>query len=306
MDAYVDTLIAIFEEIKAQAVKPFIVCWVAAPDNAMQALRARGIAVLRGAEPAVDAIAALVNYSMMRRQRQADRDAARMRPPPPLELPAAAGPVATSVGAQLLQSCGVALAHTQFAETAADAVAAAGRIGYPVALKIESPEIMHKTDAGGVALRLADAAAVAAAFARVVENARRYNAAARIDGVIVQQMAPEGIDMVIGLQNDPLFGPVVMAGLGGIHVEIFKDIAFRKAPVSVAEAGRMLDELKSGAILQGVRGGAAIDRTALTRLISAVSQFGVAAGERLAELDLNPVRTGPDGALALDWLLLCR
>ena len=306
MDAYVDTLIAIFEEIKAQVAKPFIVCWVAASDQAMLALRSRGIAVLRGAEPAADAVAALVRYGAMRRTWQAERSASRMLPPPLPVLPSAAGPVSTLAGARLLASCGVVLARTELAATAADAVACAGRIGYPVALKIESPDILHKTDAGGVALGLTDAAAVAAAFARIVENARRFNGAARVDGVIVQQMAPDGIDLVIGLKNDPLFGAVVMAGLGGIHVEIFRDIAFRKAPVSPAEAGRMLDELKSKALLSGVRGSAAIDINALTHLISAVSQFGAAAGARLAELDLNPVRAGPDGAIALDWLMLCR
>lgn len=306
MDAYVDTLITIFDEIKTQVDKPFIVCWVAAPEKAIRELRARGIAVLRGAEPAVDAVAALVRYAAVRRQWQADREAWRMLRAPNLELPSAAGPVSSSAGARLLQTCGVVLARAQLAATATDAVACAGLIGYPVALKIESPDILHKTEAGGVALGLADAAAVKAAFERVVENARRYNAAARVAGVMVQQMVPTGVDMVIGLQNDPLFGSVVMAGIGGIHVEVLRDIAFRKAPVTAAEAGRMLDELNSRAILSGVRGAAAVDVPALTGLISAVSQFGVAAGERLAELDLNPVRAGPDGAIALDWLMICR
>jgi acetate---CoA ligase (ADP-forming) len=306
MDAYVDTLITIFEEIKAQVDKPFIVCWVAASDQAMRALRIRGIAVLRGAEPAVDAVAALVRYAATQRQWQAEREARCKLQPPILALPSAPGPVSTPAGAQLLHNCGVVLAQTQLAATAADAAACADRIGYPVALKIESPDILHKTEAGGVALGLADAAAVTAAFARVVANARRYKTNARIEGVIVQQMVADGIDMVIGLQNDALFGTVVMAGLGGIHVEVLKDIAFRKAPVTAAEARRMLDELKSKAILCGARGAPAIDMPALTRLISAVSQFGVAAGERLAELDLNPVRARPDSAIALDWLMICR
>jgi acetyltransferase len=205
-----------------------------------------------------------------------------------------------------LQACGVVLARTELARTAAEAVACAERIGFPVALKIESPDILHKTEAGGVALGLADAAAVATAFARVTGNAAGYKPDARIDGVIVQAMVPGGVDMVVGLQNDPVFGAVVMAGLGGIHVEVLRDVVFRKAPVTVAEAGRMLDELKSGALLNGVRGSPAADRAALTQLISAVSRFGVAAGERLAELDLNPVRAGAAGAVAVDWMIICR
>ena len=97
-----------------------------------------------------------------------------------------------------------------------------------------------------------------------------------------------------------------MVGRGGIHVDVLKDVVFRKVPVTTAEAGSMLDELRAKAILNGVRGSPAVDRAALTRLISSVSQFGVATDGRLAELDLNPVRAGPDGAIAVDWLMICR
>ena len=157
-----------------------------------------------------------------------------------------------------------------------------------------------------MALALTDAPAVAAAFDRVTASARHYNADAAIDGVIIQQMAGSGVDVVIGLQHDPVFGMIVMAGLGGIHVEVLKDVVFRTAPVSTREAARMLDELKSAAILDGVRGEPPVDRTALARQISAVSLFGVAAGARLAELDLNPVRAGAVGTVAVDWLMICR
>ena len=103
-----------------------------------------------------------------------------------------------------------------------------------------------------------------------------------------------------------MFGTVVRAGLGDIHVEVLKDVAFRPAPVTVAEAGRMLDELRGHALLDGIRGRPPVDRAALTRLISAVSRFGAAAGERLESLDLNPILAGPDGATAVDWLLLLK
>ncbi len=185
-------------------------------------------------------------------------------------------------------------------------MACAERAGYPVALKIESRHIPHKTEAGGVALGLADAAAVAVAFTQVTENAVRFKPEASIDGVIVQHMEPPGVDIVVGLNHDPVFGTVMMVGLGGIHVEILGDVVFRKIPVTVAEAGRMLDELKSRAVLDGARGAPAADRAALTEFISAVSRFGLAAGARLAELDLNPVRVGPAGAIAVDWLMICR
>jgi acetyltransferase len=183
-------------------------------------------------------------------------------------------------------------------------VAAADRLGYPAVLKIESPDILHKTEAQGVKLALRDAASVRLAYAAVVESARHHDAQARIDGVIVQAMAQGDVELALGLQRDPVFGTVVMAGLGGIHVEVLKDVVFRSAPVTVAEAGRMLDELRGRALLEGVRGRRAVDRAAVARLISAVSCFGAAAGPRLASLDLNPVLAGPDGAVAVDWLLL--
>lgn len=305
MDAYVDVLIKIFEEIQAGATKPFIVCWVAAPDAALKALRERGIAVLRGAEPAVDAAAALVKYAAARRHWLADREARTALRVPQLDLPKA-GPVASLAAQKLLNESGVATARAVLTPTADAAVAAARKLGYPVALKIESPDIPHKTEAQGVRLGLANETAVRAAFIAILNNARRYRPEARLDGVIVQPMARGDVELVIGLQSDPVFGVVVMVGLGGIHIEVLKDIAFRKAPVTPAEAGRMLDELRSRAILAGVRGKPPVDREALTQTISAVSMFGAAAGARLNELDLNPVLAGAEGVTAVDWLMVLR
>jgi acetyltransferase len=304
MDAHVDVLVRIFEEIKAQASKPFVVCWVAASDRAVKLLHERGIAVLRGAEPAVDAVRALVQYGAARRQWLADRAAREQIELPTVNLPQASGIVPTLAAARLLRACGVTTAECALATTAAEAQRTAEQLGYPVALKIESPDIAHKTDAHGVALDLQDAAAVERAFAAIVAAARRFNADARIDGVIVQKMANRGIECVIGLKHDPVFGPVVMAGLGGIFIEVLKDVAFRRAPVTDAEALAMLDELSGRAILDGVRGKPPADRAALARLIAAVSRFGTAAGGRLRELDVNPVIVDAAGAAAVDWLMV--
>ena len=117
-------------------------------------------------------------------------------------------------------------------------------------------------------------------------------------------MAQGEVELVVGLQNDPVFGVVVMVGLGGIHIEVLKDVAFRCAPVTEAEVGRMLDELRGRALLDGVRGRPAVDRAALAKLVSAVSRLGAAASSRLRECDLNPVLAGPDHATAVDWLLV--
>ncbi|MDP2239180.1 MAG: acetate--CoA ligase family protein [Burkholderiales bacterium] len=304
MDAYIDVLIDIFKEIQTQATKPFVVCWVAAPERALSALREHGIAVLRGAEPAVDAVAALVQYAEARRHWLADQAARAALQLPRLALPAVAGPVASMAAQQLLDKCGITSARAELAGTAAAAVAAAKKLGYPVALKIESPDILHKTEAQGVRLGLGDEAAVRAAFEAIMINAQRYQAGANLDGVIVQAMVQGDVELVIGLQNDPVFGVVVMAGLGGIHIEVLKDVAWRKAPVTPAEAGRMLNDLRSKALLDGVRGRPPVKREALMKMISAVSLLGAAAGGRLQELDLNPVLAGANGVTAVDWLVV--
>ncbi len=304
MEAYVDALVTIFEEIRATAAKPLIVCWVAAPERALKALRDRGIAVLRGGEPAADAAAALARYAQARHDWLSDASARAAIRLPQLDLLRRAGPVATPATRELLTQGDIATVQTAFAGSADDAIAAANRIGYPVAVKIESPDILHKTEAGGVALGLMDDRSVRQAFESLTSGARRSHPGARIEGVIIQRMATDGVDFVVGLKNDPVFGAVVMAGLGGIHVEILKDVSFRKAPVTVAEAHRMLDEIKGRAILDGARGRPPVNREALAGLIAAASRCGAAIGPRLRELDLNPVVAGPDGAAAVDWLML--
>lgn len=293
-----------FVEAKAQTNKPFIVCWMGMPDAAAEPMRAAGIPVLRSAEAAVDAIGALVQYAEARRNWQVDAPARAALQLPSFKLPAAAGPVSSLDGLTLLQNCGIKTAAVKLAASMDAAVTAAEALGYPVALKIESPDILHKTEARGVALDLVDAAAVRAAYDRLIANARAYKADARISGVLVQAMAQGTTELVIGLQQDPAFGPVVMVGLGGVLIEVFRDVVFRAAPVTEAEALRMLDELRSKALLDGVRGAPPVNKRAVAQMVSAVSRLGAAAGPRLRELDLNPVLAGPQGATAVDWLMV--
>jgi len=304
MDAYVDVLAELFGQIKAQAQKPFVVCWVAAPEAALTALRERGIAVLRGAEPAIDAVAGLIGYAEARRRWLEDAAPRAALTLSVLALPAAGGPVGSIEGARLLAQVGARLAPHALATSAEEAVAAAGRLGYPVAVKIESPDILHKTEAQGVRLGLADAAEVEAAYVSVITAARSYKPGARIDGALVQAMSVSDVEFVIGLKRDAVFGIVVMAGLGGVLIEVLKDVAFRRAPVTEAEAQRMLGELKGRALLAGVRGKSPVNSARLAQLISAVSRFGAAAGARLLELDLNPVLLTREDAVAVDWLMV--
>jgi acetyltransferase len=304
MENYVDVLLEVFAQIKERVQKPFVVCWVAAPDAALAGLRKLGIAVLRGAEPATDAVAGLIRYAEARRGWLADAGQRAALALPVPALPEASGAMSSAEGARLLEQAGVCLAPHATAQSAEGAVDAANRLGYPVALKIESPDILHKTEARGVRLDLADAASVRRAFAEVSANARSYKPGARIEGVLVQAMSAGGVEFVIGLQRDPVFGTMVMAGLGGVLIEVLKDVAFRKAPVTAAEALRMLEELKGAAVLDGLRGKPQVHRARLAQLISAVSCFGAAAGARLGELDLNPVLLSSESAVAVDWLMV--
>ena len=299
-----DVTVQSFIEAKRDTSKPFVVSWVGIPEHARTRLREADIPVMRGAEPAVDAVAALVRYAEARRHWIADDAARQALSLPSLQLPADAGVVGSPSAQALLEQCGIPVACATLVHSADEAVQAAVAIGYPVALKIESGAILHKTDVQGVKLGLKDAEAVRWAYTAVTEAAHRLKPDAVVDGVLVQPMIEGDVELVIGLQNDPVFGLVVMVGLGGIHIEVLKDVVFRKAPVTPTEAGRMLDELKSHAILHGVRGKAAISRDALTQMISTVSCFGVAAGSRLKELDLNPVLAGPHGVTAVDWLMV--
>jgi acetyltransferase len=303
MEAHVEKLVKVLVEIRDQVTKPFVVCWVAAPEAGILALRKEGIAVLRGAEPAVDAVAALVQYAEMRRKWLARREEKKAIALPTLDLPAGSV-VSTMDGVKLLERCGIAHVPTMLAASADEAARAAGQLGYPVVLKIESPDILHKTEAGGVILRLTDEEKVRQAFDRIIANAKAYNPNARLHGVVVQAMAGGDTEFVIGLQNDPVFGPVIMAGLGGVLIEVLRDVVFRKVPLCESEAADMLDALHGKAVLAGVRGRPAVDRKGLVAMICAVSRLGAALGPRLSTLDLNPVMLGETSATAVDWLMM--
>lgn len=311
MDAYVATLVGIFESLKSECAKPFIVCWVAAPEAGLRALRERGIPVLRGAEPAIDAVAALVSYANARRLWEADADSrerlrsagSKYHTGGSVVLPR--GVVPGRAAMEWLNANGIATIPTRYAHTLEEAIAAAVEMGFPVALKVESPDIPHKTEVDGVRLQIEGEAAVSKAYAALNADARAHRPEARLEGVSVQRMAGSGVELVVGLKRDPAFGLVVMVGLGGIHVEVLRDVAFRVAPVTPAQAGRMLDELRGRPILDGARKRKAVNRAALERLISDVSALGVMAGkDRLRELDLNPVVADETGAAAVDWLLV--
>lgn len=200
---------------------------------------------------------------------------------------------------EVLAEAGLPVAATTLAASRDEAQAQADAAGYPVVLKVVSPDIVHKSDAGGVKLNLGDREAVGQAYDDIMTSARQAVPGARIAGVAVQHMAPQGTEVIVGMTTDPQFGPVMMFGLGGIMVEVLKDVAFRVVPLTERDAGQMIDDIKGRPILDGVRGQPPSDIQALKKAILKVSEF-VEQHPEVRELDLNPVFAYPDGAVAVD------
>ena len=200
---------------------------------------------------------------------------------------------------ELLREAGVPATAATLAKTRDEAQTQAAAMGYPVVLKVVSPDIAHKSDVGGVKLNLADGEAVGAAFDEIMANSKTAEPNARINGVSVQEMAKQGTEVIVGMTTDPQFGPVMMFGLGGIMVEVLKDVSFRLVPLEPKDADQMMAEIKGRPILDGVRGQPPADLKALRETIMKVSAF-VQKHPEVRELDLNPVFAYPDGALAVD------
>jgi acyl-CoA synthetase (NDP forming) len=281
--------------VASNTTKPIFIAWSAreavAPE-AYAALDAARIPHYRSPVRCGRALAALSGYAEALRRYAATRDEA------PLELSVEAARAAMSeatadvsehAAKRLLANYGIPVTREELAASGKEALAAARRIGYPVALKVQSPDIPHKTEARAVKLGIASDAELAAAYEQVIANARAYKSGARIDGVLVAEMAGKGIEAILGAVNDPLFGPAVMFGLGGIFAEVLKDVAFRLAPLTPSEARRMIGEIKGYPVLAGVRGRAAADVDALADALVRLSAAAVDLGENFAELDLNPV-----------------
>ena len=197
------------------------------------------------------------------------------------------------------EAYGITIPKEGVANTAAEAAKLAESIGFPVVLKIVSPQILHKTEAGGVVVGVKSAEQAKDAYTNIVDSARKYDAKAEILGVQVQQMLAGGQEVIIGAVTDPAFGKLVAFGLGGILVEVLKDITFRLAPASNEDALSMLDGIAAAEILRGVRGAKPVDRTALAGMIERVSAL-VADFPEISEMDLNPVFATERGATAAD------
>jgi len=270
------------------------------PELTPKTLIEQGVPVYRDAQNCLRAFRACADYSeFQRRIRQPQaftplsaRDLAEVRS----MLAQHAGVVGEHDAKLILAQCGFRSPKEALARDADDAVRITLSIAGPVALKISSGQIMHKTEAGGVKLDVTGEKAVRSSFAQIIAAAKSYDPSAVLDGVLVQEMAPsDGVDVIIGIAPDRTFGRVVMVGLGGIHVEVLKDVAFGIPPFSTAEAMTMLRQLRGFPLLEGVRGQAPCDIDALCQAISKLSQLADNFGDEIAELDINPLRVYPKG-----------
>ena len=220
-------------------------------------------------------------------------------------LPDAHGVLGALDGMRLLQAFGIPVAETLPAKDADDAVRAAEGLGYPVVLKIDSPDIVHKTDVGGVRVGCGDAEAVRTGLREMLDDVRRRAPAAHVDGVLVQRMAHGGTEMILGVKHDPLFGPAVVCGFGGVLVEVMRDVSVRVPPLDVTEARAMVAELRGRALLHGARGRPPADVAALADALVGIARLAEAHRDRLRALDINPLLVLDDGrgVVAVDWLV---
>jgi acetyltransferase len=323
-DDNIDTIVPIFtmsasgdlqaaSEAARSIDKPVALLWTGGctdnPSLAARDVAATGVPVFTETMACVRALGGLKRYGDFLRRRQSSPSASR----PANADPAAAkralaggGSVHTErVSRDVLAAYGLPRLPGGLATSADEAAALAAQYKAPVVLKIESPDIPHKTEAGGVRIGLSTPDAVREAFDEIMGSAAAYKPGAVLNGVLVQPVAPAGLDMIIGLTNDPTFGPVIVTGIGGIHVEVMRDLAYRVAPVSADEARAMLRELKAYALLEGVRGAKPRDIDALVDAIVRVSWLGHDLKDEIVELDINPIRVGAagEGVWVLDALV---
>jgi len=204
---------------------------------------------------------------------------------------------------RILKQMGISVVETKLAKTQKEAVSLSRKMGFPVVFKIASPDVIHKSDSGGVKLSLNNAAEVKKAYDEILKKVKRQYPKAAVHGVSVQKMVRPGTEVIIGTSQDPQFGPVIMFGLGGIFVELLKDVSFRVIPVKRKDAQEMIEEIKGYPLLQGYRGKEPASLTALVEIILKVSEF-VEQNSQIKELELNPVFAYRNKAVAVDGRII--
>jgi acyl-CoA synthetase (NDP forming) len=271
---------------------------ISGPEAMRMELESAGFLVQADPVRAVDSVAALAEI----------RAALDRKPDRPVDgLPAVDPPrrkVSEHEAKQILAKLGVPVIREGLARTAEEAVGLANGIGFPVALKVASADIAHKTEIGGVLLNLVSPSEVRNGFAELLRRAKGAAPRAAIDGVLVAPMIKDGTETIVGVARDPVFGPVVMFGIGGIFAEVYKDVAFRLAPFGPEVADSLIREIKGFALLDGARGRPKADIAALRDALVRISAFAASAKDGIASLDINPFIVRPVGAVAVDALIV--
>jgi acetyltransferase len=283
--------------------KPITVSFVGGEksEKAMQWLVENGIPAYEAPDLAVRAMGVLKEYARLEDMKQekafeqsdADKDLARQII---ADVRKAGRTALTEIESKkIFRAYGLPVVKTELSTTEDEAVELAEEIGYPVVLKIVSPDILHKSDAGGVKVNLKDEESVRGAYNEILKNAKAYKAEADVHGIVVQRMAPWATETIIGSVSDPTFGASVMFGLGGIFVEVMKDVTFRVSPISEKQAASMLDEIRGAPILDGVRGEAPRDKTALAKVLAQYAFMVTDLEDEISESDANPVLVYEEG-----------
>ena len=305
-DRFADDIVAFADEIS----KPIVVTWNSfkTDEKGFKTLIDAGIPMFRSFR---NCFAALRNFARYEEASSSFRARKKMS----TKLPATAadalseagpggGPLGADASRRLLEAFAVPLAGEGLAHSAAEAGRLAKAIGFPVVMKIASPDFPHKSDAGLVRLGVDSAGQASTVYAELVKRAAKANRKARIEGVQIQEQVEGGVEMIVGVTRDPVYGPAVLVGTGGVFAEILKDVAVRPLPLDRRDAEEMVTSLRGYALLRGARGQARADVKALVDVVLSVARLAAACGDRLAELDLNPVVVRQRGAVAVDSLVV--
>lgn len=292
----VDALLPVRKEFPERL---FLLCAMGPAKN-RSLVEEHGIPVLEDPSYAIEAIAAVTAIG------RGFKDGIRPKPITKCTSTIFTGPSNETDAKKTLASIGILSPMEILATTRDDAIAAAQTIAGSVALKIVSADIQHKSDIGGVELSLTGDDAIGEAFDRIIRKSRTAHPEATLDGVLVSEMVSDGVEAILGVQNDPLFGPVIIFGLGGVFAEIIHDVSLRLAPFDEETAHQMIREINGFSILAGARGTAAVDLNALATSLSHLSIFAAANADTIESIDINPLRIRTTGIIALDALIITR
>ncbi len=290
--------------------KPVILQWPTAPDDngdVITYLEQNGVPCILGAGRAVHALAVLTDFARKRRefQQHGRRTLNRIIERQALDLPAGAGTLGEHRSKQVLARYGIPVVKEALLQAGEIETLKAAPLAFPLAVKIESPDVPHKTEAGAVRLNVRDLDGLKQAAREVLATARKYKPDARIEGVLVQEMAT-GTEIIAGAVNDACFGPTIAFGLGGIFTELIKDVTHRFAPFDTAGAREMINEVKGAALLNGYRGRPALDVAALADTLARLSLLAADHADRIAEIDVNPLFVRENGVVAADALIVLK